>query len=281
MLPDLSNLTPHPRGELKRDAASAIYCLDKEAALDPCASSVLLQRGALPAAEGEFDAAVAFMQNSVRQDSFMGNPVPRKQCTFGDVQYKNYQLVPSSVEWPKLVQKALDATRAFAAQLGIPNPEEYTGVHANYYPTGDSSVAKHADDEIQLVKGAPIFSFTYLAGDNPSLARDFTIWRAPKGADHIEGKGRLADVTLQSGDLLIMQGDMQRFFYHSIEKQARPVAPRINLTVRKFVSKKEAMARLKAWHHQPPSKIPCSLRLPPRRHVQSTSPRPPADPRPL
>ena len=33
MLPDLSNLTPHPRGELKRDAASAIYCLDKEAAL--------------------------------------------------------------------------------------------------------------------------------------------------------------------------------------------------------------------------------------------------------
>ena len=152
----------------------------------------------------------------------------------------------ASAVWPRLVHRVLEATRAFAAQLGIPDPNEYQGVHANFYPDGNSKVQKHADDELQLVPGAPIFSYTYVQNDDPSLAREFTIWRAPKGADHIEGKGKLVEVTLYSGDLLVMMGDMQRFFHHSIEPQERPVAPRLNLTVRKFVSRKDAMARARA-----------------------------------
>lgn len=31
----------------------------------------------------------------------------------------------------------------------------------------------------------------------------------------VEGKGRLADITLYSGDLLVMQGDMQKYFDHA------------------------------------------------------------------
>jgi hypothetical protein len=135
----------------------------------------------------------------------MGNLVPRKQCTFGPVQYKLYQLVSDTAKWPALVNRVLEASRQFAVQLGDPNPEQYTGVHANLYPNGDASVMKHSDAEQQLVEGARIFSFTYLAADDPALARDFTIWKMPKGADKVEGKGRLVDVTLFSGDLLVMQ----------------------------------------------------------------------------
>ena len=242
MLPNLSALTQKPRNELRPGPATddGIYCLDRNESLVPCNASVVVKRAALPATNAEFEEAAAFMATRVRQDSFMGNVVPRKQCTFGPIQYKSYQLWSDESQWPALVHRVRDATQIFAAMLGVPNPQEYTGVHANFYPDGDASVQKHSDDEPQLVEGAPIFSFTYLADDSPCLAREFTIWKMPKGADHVEGKGRLADVTLYSGDLLVMQGDMQKFFYHSIEKQkGKPLAARLNFTVRKFRPKEK------------------------------------------
>jgi alkylated DNA repair dioxygenase AlkB len=245
-LPNLSALTLKPRDQLTRQASDGRYCLDTKDKLDPCQSSVVLQRNALPMLPGEFEQAERFMQEDVRQDTMMGNMVPRKQCTFGPVQYKRYQLVKDESQWPSIVHRVREATRQFAAQLGIPNPEEYTGVHANYYVDGDSKVPKHSDAEKQLVSGAPIFSFTYLVSDNRSLARDFSIWKMPSAGDAVEGTGRkgsLADITLYSGDLLIMTGDMQKYFNHSIEPQTRPVAARLNFTVRKFVSHKEAHAR--------------------------------------
>lgn len=245
-LPNLSALTESkkPRSLLGRKALSGVYCLNTRDTLDKCTSSVVLQRNALPIAPNEFEEAVAFMTDSVRQDSFMGNPVPRKQCTFGPTQYKSYQLVDDVTTWPSIVTRVLQATRAFAAQLKVDNPEEYSGVHANFYPDGNSSVQKHSDNEKQLVEGAPIFSYTYLENDDPVLARDFTIWKMKSSGDLVEGAGRLADITLHSGDLLVMQGDMQKHFEHSIEKnQKRPVAPRLNFTVRKFVSRKEAAVR--------------------------------------
>lgn len=242
-LPNLSALTLKPRDQLTRQASDGIYCLDTKDKLNPCQSSVVLQRDALPILPGEFEEAATFMQERVRQDTMMGNMVPRKQCTFGSVQYKQYQLVQDNSQWPSIVHRVLEATRQFAAQLGVPNPEEYTGVHANYYADGDSKVPKHSDDEKQLVPGAPIFSYTYLVSDDRSLARDFTIWKMPSAGEAVEGKGRLSDITLYSGDLLVMTGDMQKYFNHSIEPQTRPVAARLNFTVRKFVSRKEALAR--------------------------------------
>lgn len=243
MLPNLKDLTMFPRQPLVRNKGSdsqrvesAIYCLDKNFQLPiPCVSSVLLCRGALPANKVEFDDLANFMKG-VPQQMFMGNPVPRKQCTFGPFKYKTYPLYPN--DWPSLVTRVLDATRAFADQLGVDKPEEYTGVHVNFYPDGDSSVSKHADDERQLVTGAPIFSYTYLEGNDNSLARDFKIWRRPDLKDDsiVEGSGMPVSLRLESGDLLVMMGQMQTFFVHGVEKvRNAPVAPRLNLTVRKFV----------------------------------------------
>lgn len=263
--PDLSGLTTRPRKELVKGpgAGDGVYCLDKQDVLEPCNASVVLKRAALPALPGEFEEAAKFMIENVRQDSFMGRAVPRKQCTFGPVKYKAYELWNDVSKWPALVTRVLDATQRFAAMLGVPNPQEYTGVHANYYPDGDSSVQKHSDDEAQLVEGAPIFSFTYLADDSTLLAREFSIWKMTRGADHVEGKGRLADVTLYSGDLLVMQGNMQQYFLHSIEKQpGKPLAPRLNFTVRKFVPKETLRGKKREAEvppEVPPSEVPPAL----------------------
>ena len=247
-LPDLSSLNANKmsRSHLTKEAESGVYCLNKIDSVNVCNSSVLLYRNALPASKEDFEAAVIYMRENVRDDYCYQHPVPRKQCTFGPVKYKSYEHHADEGKWPALVKIVLNATQQFATQLGIPNPEEYQGVHANYYADGNSCVNKHADDEIQLVENAPIFSYTYLENNNPNLARDFTIWKSSTVGDVVEGKGRIADVTLYSGDLLVMMGNMQKETQHSIERQKRPVAARLNFTVRKFVERKDAMARKRA-----------------------------------
>jgi len=255
MLPSLTGLdltAPRPRRDLLAPAPpSGVYCLDKLDATEPCDSSVVLVRNALPARPGEFAELATFMRDEVRQETMMGNRVPRKQCTFGPVQYKQYQLISDENRWPSLVTRALEATRALAAQMGDPHPEEYNSLQANYYADEDDSVIKHTDAEPELVPGAPIFSFTWILEDDNEAARPFSIWRmSGEHAKHIDlathhkSKSRLVDLTLYSGDLLVMRGEMQRFFNHSIEKRlAERAAPRLNLTARKKRSRKEAMAQ--------------------------------------
>jgi hypothetical protein len=244
MLPSLARL---PRRALLDDPNSGVYCLDRLNVTEPCTSSVVLVRKALVPLANEYDELATFMRERVRQDSFMGHAVPRKQCTFGPIQYKTYQLISDTSAWPQLVTRALVATRAYAAQLGVPNPDEYAGVHANLYPDGNSTVQKHADDELQLVREAPIFSYTFIKDNNDAAARPFTIWKISASAhvepaSHHRAKSRLVDLKLFSGDLLVMQGDMQRDFHHSVERVLDGVvAERLNLTVRKFQSRKDAM----------------------------------------
>lgn len=245
MLPNLSSLSDRkPRKELVADAPNGVYCLNRNDSIELCSSSVLLYRNALPMLGGEFEKAADFMINSVKQEYSMGNRVPRKQCTFGAIKYKTYPLVSDESIWPSIVKRVRDATQTFAAQLSIPNPEEYTGVHANYYANETDSVMPHSDAEPQLVKGAPIFSYTYIVNDDRSRARGFQIYRQSSAGDAVDGKGQLADVTLYPGDLLVMMGDMQEHFNHGIKKlPGQTIGARLNFTVRKFVDRNEVMKR--------------------------------------
>lgn len=246
MLPNLSSLSDakKPRRDLLPDAPNGVYCLNRKDSTELCTSSLLLYRNALPILEGEFAEAASFMVNSTDQQYSMGNRVPRKQCTFGSVKYKTYQLISDESVWPSIVKRVREATQAFAAQLGIPNPEEYMGVHANYYADEMDSVTPHSDAEPQLVKGAPIFSYTYIVNDDRLLARGFQLYKMTSAGDVVEGKGQVADVTLYSGDLLVMMGDMQEYFNHGIKKlPGQKVGARLNFTVRKFVERNEVAKR--------------------------------------
>lgn len=203
----------------------AVYCLDHRKETGESESFLYLRRNAIGCNPSDIQSAMEFMEKMVRPERIWGNLVPRKQCMFGPP-YKRYQ-TPDRATWPKLVHKVLAFARALAVELGIPNPEAYNGAHANFYADGASKVAKHADDEPELVKDMPIISISFGA------PRDFTIWRTP-GASRIEGKGRVADVTLYSGDVAVMMGKMQRDFQHSIEPASGPVGPRLNFTVRQL-----------------------------------------------
>ena len=260
-LPNLSNLPRFPRKNMNQATedndvlADGVYCLDRYDDTSACAASILYKRKALIAAPGEFVQAAEFMQSDrVPQQKFMGHDVPRKQATFGLVKYKSYPLISDHDQWPSLVKRVLSVTQEFAEQLGDPNPEMYNAVHANYYPRGDSSVNRHADDEPLLVEDAPIFSYTYIQDDDDDAARPFTVWRKSSGVDHVqlnpqEGvkkTPKLFDIMLYSGDLLVMQGNMQKHFDHSIEKRKHDsVKPRLNFTVRKHKTEEE-MKHMKA-----------------------------------
>ena len=251
MLPNLSSLNVQTAERKPRSALSAsgraedgLYCLDKRDDIDPCRSYIILKRAAIQATPEEFDEAVAFFRTELPHSfQYMKATVTRQQCTFGLVKYKNYTLFDEPEKWPALVHRTIAATQAFAAQLGIPEPNDYDSVHGNYYPDEGAGVIAHADDEPQLIPGAPIFSYTFLKDDDNTRAREFVIKRKAhpaSGKEAIDATTGGIKVRLESGDLLVMAGDMQADFTHELPKlSGQPegvYAPRLNFTVRRFVA---------------------------------------------
>ena len=247
MLPNLSNLNVLTAERKPRSALSAsaraedgLYCLDKRDDIDPCRSYIILKRAAIQATPEEFAEAEAFFRTNLPHSfKYMKATVTRQQCTFGLVKYKHYTLFDAPEKWPALVCRTIAATQAFASQLGIPEPNDYDSVHGNYYPDEGAGVVAHADDEPQLIPGAPIFSYTFLKDDDNTRAREFVIKAKPR-KDHIDKTTGGIKIRLESGDLLVMAGDMQADFVHELPKlSGQPegvYAPRLNFTVRRFVS---------------------------------------------
>lgn len=106
--------------------------------------------------------------------------------------------------------------------------EEYTG-HAfnscllNYYRNGDDYMSWHSDNET-------------LYGPNPVIAslslghaRDFVL-------KSVHSPTQKHVYSLGCGDLLVMKGETQTHWLHSIPKRKRVVAGRINLTFRTIVN---------------------------------------------
>lgn len=272
--PSLSALTLNPRNKLNPNAPSGLYCLDTEQDVQPCDSSIILIRRALDASPLDIQALDDFMSDESRvattpntlggfeknpdgsfrtadastppwkihRDAKTGMPtgrlwksaVLRKQATFG-AQYDFGQANSGIIDrdsWPRLVSQCLEYAQNMAEQKGIAR-ELYNGVHVNLYSSGNAGVMPHSDEEPAMLQGLPIFSFTLLNGDHHPRA--FSIYHPPftKGAK----PEKVADVMLGNGDLLIMQGSMQRWFLHGVEKVGAKRfqnARRLNLTVRAF-----------------------------------------------
>jgi alkylated DNA repair dioxygenase AlkB len=165
-----------------------------------------------------------------------------------------------------ILTTVLEDAQTRAEASGI-NKQLYNVVHANYYPDGKAGVALHKDDEDHIVAGMPIFSYTFLVGHKN--ARTFVIARAPilaeqesQRSDYDRKKAERAQkasisgaptkldkskfkpvpiilyrIPLGDGDLVIMQGEMQKHYTHGLPAENRKEfanAPRINLTVRAF-----------------------------------------------
>lgn len=90
-------------------------------------------------------------------------------------------------------------------------------VLCNYYPDGTSYLGYHSDSEKDLVPNASIYSVSFGA------TRKFYL----KHTDSTR-----YDTVLNHGDVLIMQGETQKHFKHTVPKEMTVKSPRINLTFR-------------------------------------------------
>lgn len=90
----------------------------------------------------------------------------------------------------------------------------------NYYPSGDNGMGYHADDEKELGVQPIIASLSLGA------TRKF-VFKHKKTQDKVE-------LYLESGQLIVMHGDTQSFWKHSITKTKMVNTGRISLTFRQI-----------------------------------------------
>ena len=95
-----------------------------------------------------------------------------------------------------------------------------TSVLLNWYRNGKDSMGWHRDNEPELGAEPEILSVSF------GEPRRFLM-------RHVRERGLKIEIELPSASLLIMRGDSQKFWEHSIPKMLRVQAERINLTFRK------------------------------------------------
>lgn len=98
----------------------------------------------------------------------------------------------------------------------------FNSVLLNWYRDGNDSMGWHSDDEKELGMNPIIASLSLGA------TRDFQIRRK----DNHKEKRQFA---LTSGSLLLMSGEMQKYWQHQIPKRKRVDQGRMNLTFRKIL----------------------------------------------
>lgn len=100
--------------------------------------------------------------------------------------------------------------------------EHFNSCLLNLYHDGSEGMGWHSDDEATLVRDSAIASLSL------GTERKFSF-------KHRETKETVS-LMLERGSLLVMKGETQRFWRHSLPKTKKVSEPRINLTFRSFVS---------------------------------------------
>jgi alkylated DNA repair dioxygenase AlkB len=144
-------------------------------------------------------------------------PQPRLIAWYGDTgqsySYSGIQLEP--LPWTNrlnsiknVVERATDS--------------KFNSVLLNYYRNQNDSMGFHSDDEPELGPRPVIASV--------SLGERRTLIMKHKTRKDLKP----VKLPLESGSLLVMQGDTQRNWKHGIDKEPRPCGPRVNLTFRRI-----------------------------------------------
>ncbi len=163
------------------------------------------------------DALFAELRDGIPWEHVRIRGVPQKLATYwiGSVPYAYSRQVRPAGPW-------LHAPRAIAAAVESllfgETGERFEGVLLNSYEDGDVKLGLHADDEPVIVRDSPIASVSLGA------PRRFVLKHNATGETH--------ELTLGHGSLLVMQGNTQRFWKHTVPPQ-RGAGPRINLTFRR------------------------------------------------
>jgi len=142
--------------------------------------------------------------------------IPRQQVWFGDLgcDYLYSGLFIRALPWPKYAHKLREK---LARDYGLAS----NGVLVNRYADGKDCMGAHSDDEPEIAHGSHIASITLGA------TRDFVLKHK-----HSQTK---YNISLHSGDLLIMHWPMQNDWLHSLPKRLKIKEPRWNYTFRQLI----------------------------------------------
>ena len=105
----------------------------------------------------------------------------------------------------------------------------FNSVLINYYRDNRDSMGFHSDDEPELGE-SPVIASVSLGEQRTFVMKH----RLNKLAKPVR-------LRLESGSLLLMRGETQRYWKHGIAKETRRSGPRVNLTFRRIAS--HALAR--------------------------------------
>ena len=146
---------------------------------------------------------------TTRQIVWMGD-------TEADYQYSGH--VRQTVPWSSTVFHVKQYVEQALAKIGV--TANFNTCLLNYYPSGSDGMGYHADDEKELGAQPVIASLSIGA------TRKF-VFKHKKTQDKVE-------LYLESGQLVVMHGDTQTFWKHTITKTKKVSEGRISLTFRKM-----------------------------------------------
>ena len=148
---------------------------------------------------------------TTRQIVWMGD-------TDADYQYSGH--VRQTVPWSDIVFHVKQEIEQALAKIGVTT--NFNTCLLNYYPSGADGMGYHADDEKELGQQPVIASLSLGA------TRKF-VFKHKKTQDKVE-------LYLESGQLVVMHGDTQNFWKHTITKTKTVDAGRISLTFRHMLT---------------------------------------------
>lgn len=107
---------------------------------------------------------------------------------------------------------------------------QYNGILINWYQNGDHYIGPHSDDTTQLVSGSAIYSFSF------GQTRTFRISSKRDKKSKLTDQRFKKDIDMRDNTMVVMGGDMQKYYHHEVPKCSVRVAPgrRINIAFRSF-----------------------------------------------
>ena len=137
-----------------------------------------------------------------------------------DANYQYSVHVRQTVPWSDIVFHVKQEIEQALVEVGV--TANFNTCLLNYYPSGADGMGYHADDEKELGHQPVIASLSLGA------TRKF-VFKHKKTQDKVE-------LYLESGQLVVMHGDTQTFWKHTITKTKTVDAGRISLTFRHMLT---------------------------------------------
>lgn len=151
--------------------------------------------------------------------------VPRFTSYFGNEPYtysgKTHQPNPFSQELIEIKDKLEDIINK--NNLGSQSSNlNFNSLLLNWYRNGNDYMGWHSDDEKELGLN-PIIASVNLGSKRRFLFRKK------------DNKNLKLEISLDNGSLLLMTGEVQHYWQHTLPKQLKVKKPRVNLTFRKII----------------------------------------------